>query len=148
MLTYLLILLVIAVALAPLAQILPSKRLRKAARLREYAAVHGLFVEFRDAPTLAGEPRPTGQVIYYGKRLPASLPVPVDNAAWLKTREGWRCVGGRLPTPAPVEELAVAILAAGIDQSSCGVYWTESGGEEEVEQIRQSLERWREIVAR
>ena len=47
---YLLILFIIALALAPLTHFLPSKRQRKVAGLREYAAVHGLFVEFRKLP--------------------------------------------------------------------------------------------------
>jgi len=148
MLTYLLIFAAIALALAPLAQILPSKRQRKLARMREYAALHGLFVEFRPVPCIGGEPRPSGQVIYYGKRLPASLPHPVKATAWVKSPEGWRALEGRLPMPGPVENLSVEILAAGIDQSSCGVYWTESGEEDSVEQIRLALEQWEAIVAR
>lgn len=148
MLTYLLILFIVALAVAPLAHFLPSKRQRAVARMREYAAVHGLFVEFRDTPVRAGEPRSSGQVIYYGKRLPASLATPVTSTAWAKTREGWRCVGGRVQTPAPVEALAVEILAASVDPSSCGVYWNETAGEEAVEQIRQALERWSELIAR
>jgi hypothetical protein len=49
-LTYLLIILVIAIALAPLSHFVPSKRQREVARMREYAAVNGLFVEFRGVP--------------------------------------------------------------------------------------------------
>lgn len=148
MLTYLPIVLVIALALAPLGHFLPSKRQRELARMREYAAVHGLFVEFRHAPTLAGEARPTGQVIYYGKRLPATLYSPIATAAWSRTPEGWRGVGNRLPAPAPVKELSAEILAASIDSSSCGVYWTEGTGVEGVEQIRLALEHWSELVGR
>jgi hypothetical protein len=33
-------------------------------------------------------------------------------------------------------------LAASADESSCGVYWRESGGVEAVELIRQVLESW------
>ena len=64
---YVLILFVIALALAPLSHFYPSKRQRLVARMREYAAVHGLFVEFRDLPA-RGEPVPgerRAQVIYY-----------------------------------------------------------------------------------
>ena len=56
MLTFLLIVFVIALALAPLGHFVPSKRQRAIARMREYAAVHGLFVEFRDLPVQAGAP--------------------------------------------------------------------------------------------
>jgi hypothetical protein len=142
MLTYLFIVFVIAVALAPLAHFLPSKRTRETARLREYAALHGLFVEFRDLPGANGSSVPVRDVIYYGKRLPNMRANRVESAAWVRTPEGWRSIGRRLPVPAPVQELPPEIIAASVDQSSCGVYWTESSGEAGVEQIRQSLEHW------
>ncbi len=142
MLTYLLIIFVIALALAPLGHFLPSKRQREIARMREYAAVHGLFVEFRDMPVLGGAPMPIRDVIYYGKRLPNKRSNPIDAAAWVRTQEGWRSAGRRLPVPSPVQDLPQDIIAASVDPSSCGVYWSESTGEGGVEQIRQILERW------
>jgi hypothetical protein len=145
--TYLLIFLVVALALAPLGHFLPSKRQRRIARIREYAAVHGLFVEFRRAPTIGGEPDPSKQLIYYGKRIPASVALPIETTAWVRTQGEWRCVGGRLRPPPSIEELSSEILAASIDESSCGVYWTEASGEETVEQIRQALTRWSELVS-
>jgi hypothetical protein len=147
-LTYLLILLVIALALAPLGHFVPSKRQRKLARMREYAALHGLFVEFRQAPTVAGVSHPTGQLIYYGKRIHATHAQPIDSAAWVKTEAGWRCLGGKLAPPPSIAELPTEILAASIDQASCGVYWTESAEEDSVEQIRQALDRWSELLGR
>ncbi len=144
--TYLLIVLVIALALAPLSHFLPSKQQRKQARLREYAAVHGLFVEFRDAPSLAGTQRPSGQVIYYGKRIPATLATRISPAAWVRAADGWLCVNGRIAAPSPMEALAANIFAASIDACSCGVYWTESGEEEDVERIRQALADWSELI--
>ncbi|CAA0118649.1 Uncharacterised protein [Halioglobus japonicus] len=142
MLNFLLILIVIAVAVAPLVQFLPSKRQREIAGLREYAAVHGLFVEFRDAPVRVPVVGQTRGVIYYGKRLPTSRQDTVVSAAWAKDDEGWRSVGPRLPVPAPLEELSVEVIAASVDQFSCGVYWRETEGEAGVEQIKQILERW------
>ena len=139
---YFFILFVIALALAPLTHFLPSKKQRKIARMREYAALHGLFVEFRDPPggNRGGE-RPAS-VIYYGKRFPASVSARVERGAWVRTGRDWRSVEGRVPVPPQLHELQVEILAAGVDGSSCGVYWTESAAEESVEEIRQSLEHW------
>lgn len=154
MLTFLLIMAVVALAIAPLIHFLPSKRQRTVTGLREYAAVHGLFVEFRhaptrvtlSAPTRAAISAPIRDVIYYGKRLPTSRSGTVESAAWTKDQEGWRSVGRRLPAPAPLEELCVGVIAASVDQFSCGVYWRETEGEEGVEQIRQILERWCELL--
>lgn len=151
MLTYLLILFVVALALAPLGHFLPSKRQRKVAKLREYAAVHGLFVEFRDAPTgsvPAAAPVSPRDVIYYGKRISAKRAVPVVAGAWIQAPEGWRNVGRRLPVPALLQNLPADILAASVDEGSCGVYWVESSGEEGVERIRQALEHWNEELMR
>ena len=148
MLTYLLILFVVILALAPLTHFLPSKRQRKIARLREYAAVHGLFVEFRSLPGADQLPRPDGEVIYYGKRLPASRVETVPTAAWQRQQQEWRGVNTRFPVPASLHDLPAPVLAASVDPSSCGVYWTESGGEETVEQIRQVLEQWRAELVR
>jgi hypothetical protein len=148
MLNYLLIIFVIVLALAPLGHFLPSKRQREIARMREYAAVHGLFVEFRDMPNIGGAPVPMREVIYYGKRLPNKRANPVDSAAWVRTQEGWRSAGRRLPVPGPVQELPSDIIAASVDPSSCGVYWAESTGEGGVEHIRQILERWCEALIR
>ena len=76
----LIILVVVALALAPLTNFIPSQRQRHVARLREYAAVHGLFVEFRDMPgsevSRLGERQRPQQLIYYGKRLPPSRKDP------------------------------------------------------------------------
>jgi hypothetical protein len=142
----LIILLVVALALAPLTNFLPSKRQREIARLREYAAVHGLFVEFRNLPgsdkTLTGEPRRPEQIIYYGKRLPPSRGEPRMRRAWLADDGGWSGVGHRSPPPDCSGLLPPNILALSQEEASCGVYWKESGGEEEVQQIVEALGAW------
>lgn len=146
MLTYLLIFSVIALAIAPLVHFLPSKRQRAVAGLREYAAVHGLFVEFRHAPTRGAVPKTVRDVLYYGKRLPGSRSDTVESASWIRDQQEWRSVGIRRPVPPPLEELSVEVIAASVDQFSCGVYWREADGEEAVEQIRKILERWCELL--
>lgn len=156
--TFLLIMFVVALALAPLWHFLPSKSQRRAAQMREYAAVHGLFVEFRKMPgaeTVAGLPSGAkGMVIYYGKRLPPARDDRDLKGNWVVGNDGWRSVGKRLPVPAQFQQLPERILGAGVDPSSCGIYWTESIGkqgetpeqEQIVEQIRQVLESWSEAI--
>ncbi len=140
------ILLVVALALAPLTNFLPSKRQREIARLREYAAVHGLFVEFRNLPgsdrSPAGEPRRPEQIIYYGKRLPPSRGEPRPRRAWLAGDAGWSGVGHRAPPPLCSTMLPAGILALRQEEASCGVYWKETGGEAEVQQILEALGHW------
>ncbi|MFT4518539.1 MAG: hypothetical protein ACI9JM_000920 [Halioglobus sp.] len=148
MLTFFIILVIVTVAIVPLVQLAPSKRLRRIARLREYAAVHGLFVEFRETPgkeqlIRLAQFRPA-DVIYYGKRLRPPKGKPLDSNSWIAAPEGWRSLGKRVPVPASLLELPPEIFAASVDGSSCGVYWAESAEEETVEQIRTALEAWSE----
>jgi len=146
--TYLIIGIVVALALAPLLQFLPSRRQRHLARLREVAAVSGLFVEFRPVPGADRLPGVNpGTVIYYGRRLPAAAAGRVERATWLWTEEGWRALGARAPVPAALASLPPGILAAGVDQGSCGVYWQESGSEETVAQIVDVLRAWCDAFA-
>jgi len=147
---YLLILFIIAVALAPLSHFVPSKRQRHQARVRETAAVNGLFVEFRSLPGSASGRQPpgadSGRVIYYGKRLPASLKERPRRAAWLRDGEAWRALEMGARPPDVLQELPATVSAASVDEGSCGVYWQEDGGEEEVAAIVAVLEAWLGIL--
>lgn len=143
--TYLLIIFIIALALAPLSHFVPSKRQRGIARMREYAAVHGMFVEFRDQPGAArqrGRRNGAAQVIYYGKRLPPRRGAAVPGASFVTDEQGWRSLGRRLDVPRQLYDLPAEMLAASVDEGSCGIYWREAGDEQQVEQIRQALESW------
>ena len=144
---YLIVILVVAVALAPLSHFVPSKRQRAVARMREHAAVNGLFVEFRQLPSSEGSSRGTSDaavdgVIYYGKRLaPARGASPV-RGRWLRQDGAWRSLKGSGPVPPMLEQLPAGVLAASADEGSCGIYWRESGDEMEVAQIVEVISRW------
>ena len=143
---YLLILFIIAMALAPLSHFVPSKRQRRQARMRETAAVNGLFVEFRSLPgSTSGRQPPgadSGRVIYYGKRLPASVRQRPRRAAWIRDGNGWRPLESSGQPPVILQDLPASVSAASADEGSCGVYWQEDGGEEEVKAIVAALEAW------
>lgn len=147
MLKYLLIALVVGLALAPLTHFLPSKRQRQVARMREFAAVQGLFVEFRDLPGFDDrrESRPE-QVIYYGRRLAPSRGKRRQSRAWLAAEEGWRGVNHREPAPDCFTGLPPQIMAASVDESSCGVYWLEADEDTGVEAIVDVLQTWSEAL--
>ena len=147
---YFLIALVIGLALAPLLHFLPSKRQRALAGLREAAAVGGLFVEFRDLPESGARHRPgpiaERQLIYYGLRLPPSRGKELRSGAWLQGIDGWRPALGRAEIPPILLEMPAEILAASLDESSCGVYWRETGDVETVHRIRRLLGLWAEQI--
>lgn len=144
---YLLILFVVALALAPLTHFLPSKRQRLVAKMREYAAVHGLFVEFRPVPVRGGPAAKKSRdqnTIYYGKRLPPSSKERRSRTAWLRDGDGWRSLESRVAAPAAATQLPASILAISLDEGSCGAYWQEAGDEADVQQILACLESWQE----
>jgi hypothetical protein len=145
---YLLIVLIVALAVAPLLQVLPNRRQRLQARLREAAALAGLFVEFRDLPLPPARAEQIGagqrQVLYYGLRLPAAMRARPQPANWWRGPDGWRSLSrpGSVP-PACMAALPVAALAFGVDAASCGVYWREDGDSATVAGIADALLQWR-----
>ena len=142
--TYLLIIFIIALALAPLAQVLPSKYQRRIARMREFAALQGMFVEFRTVPespmvrrTESGYQR--GKIIYYGLRVPARSCEVEQPLAWVHGQDGWNSLPRRAEVPPVLNGLPTGIIAVGIDQGSCGVFWQEAGDEADIERIYRVL---------
>ena len=147
---YLIIVLVIGLALAPLLHFLPSKRQRAIAGLREAAAVAGLFVEFRDLPgerpaysTASARDR---QLIYYGARLPPSRGKQTRAGSWLRESEQWRGLDRAYITPDQLADMPHQVLAASVDEASCGVYWREDGDAAVVEDIVRLISAWRDEI--
>ncbi len=144
--TWLIIVLAVGLALAPLLHFAPTKAQRKAARLGETAALGGLFVEFRDPPEKDRAP-PGPAPIYYGKRLPPPRSGARRRGAWVRDpEEGWRGAPRRTPVPGALQQLPEAVTAASLDEGSCGVYWHELGDEDTVAEIGRVLGQWAEVV--
>ena len=138
-------------ALAPLWHFMPTKRQRQQATLRETAAVEGLFVEFRDLPLpdarLARLPPAERQVLYYGCRFPAKSREPRERLAWLREGQQWGAVRGRSPLPKLALELPEGVLGMEVGRASCGVYWREEGGEDDVRELARILTSWRDQLS-
>jgi len=151
MIPALIILFVVAVALVPLVQFMPSKRQRQLAELRELAAVNGLFVEFREIPGRAEFRKSAGanpgSVIYYGKRLPPSRAEPRKPSQWVTYEGQWQAVGKWQALPEPLASISAPLLAASVDDGSCGVYWVERDSPLEVEEICTALKAWSEQLS-
>jgi hypothetical protein len=144
MLTYLFIIFIVLVAIAPLMHFAPSKRQKQIAGMREAAALQGLYVEFRQLPgeRLDVAYRP-GELIYYGKRLPARLAGEIEAHHWIREPDGeWRGQNWRKKLPDALESLPANVAGAGVDEGSCGVYWKESSNAEDVEKICACVKAW------
>ncbi len=146
--TYLLIAVIVLMALSPLLHFVPSKRQRELARLRERAAIGGLFVEFRDLPGSEHErqsaSRSERQVIYYGLRMRPTRGKQQRSGAWRKREGEWMGLSGSRMVPPLLVDLPAEILAASVDNSSCGLYWREQGDASTVDQIIAALNTWSE----
>jgi hypothetical protein len=140
---YIIIILVVALAIAPLSHFAPSKRQRAVARMRESAAVKGLFVEFRPLPGNTASTGRRGQdIIYYGKRLPPARGAEPARGSWVQFEDGWRATQGIKKPPEILSQLPSTILAASVDEGSCGVYWRETCEEGELVAIILVIEQW------
>ena len=143
---YLLILVVMALAVAPLLHFVPSPKQRRISAMRERAALGGLFVEFRDLPVVGNSAQlpqpPKGSVIYYARRLPPPRGKTERRAIWLKRGEAWQGSQLGAELPAELEDIADIAMAVSLENGSCGVYWQEQGDEEDVERIVAAVGRW------
>lgn len=146
---WLLILLVVGLALAPLWHFRPSSRQREQARLRERAALAGLYVELRPLPLPAAAAARLGaadrEALCYGLRLPPARGRRRPVRSWWRREDGaWCTVDGAGEPPAAVAALPPWALAAAIDEHGCGVYWREAAGPEAVDAIAAALQAWRD----
>ena len=143
MLTYLLIAFIIFLALAPLSHFVPSKAQRRTARMRERAAMDGLFVEFRKLPGSDDRLRPSPSgTIYYGLRH-RSREEPAQRRQFLRQDEQWRELEKLHPPTdqAWLADLPAQVQAAESSRDGVGVYWQEAGEETEVSRIAGVLKR-------
>jgi hypothetical protein len=114
--------------------------------MRESAAVKGLFVEFRQLPGQGSAHTETGGssdgVIYYGKRLPPARGAATPRGSWVRSDAGWRSSSGIEAPPDILQQLPAAVLAASVDEGSCGIYWREAGSPDELADIVSAIEQW------
>ena len=140
----------ILLALAPLWHFMPSKRQRLQARLRECAALNGLFVEFRDLPLppvrLARLPAADRQVLYYGCRLRARRGDPPVRTSWFRDGDAWGSLPPRTALPEVAAALPAQVLAVEVSGASCGLYWREDGDEDTVRAMAGLLASWRDVL--
>ncbi|MDJ0878976.1 MAG: hypothetical protein QNI86_10220 [Halieaceae bacterium] len=131
--SYLLILLIIFVALSPLITMMPSRRQRQLADLRQAAASAGLYVKLEK-----GEDG--SQRVFYGCRRQRgdSAAAPVMLAPG---EAGWTETAGRWPAErlAALEPLPGGVLEVREDREGVGVNWDEEGTREDVEAIARVL---------
>ena len=134
--TYLLIALVVLLALSPLFSMMPSRRQRQLADLRQAAASAGLYVKF--------DTRDDGDkltVIYGCQRQRGDAPTVPGRAQ----REGEQWRAGVPSWPAErlsmLDELPAGVSEVREDAGGVAAVWDEQGERADVEQIARVLRR-------
>lgn len=136
--TWLLIIFIVFLALSPLLALLPSRRQRQVARLRQMAALAGLRVQLCVPPGAAGE---QGLVACY------SLPVAAGQC--LRVVGGYRNNGGEWQHLDPLSEALPARMLANLPggvshlllaPEQVAAFWDERGSNEDIQRIKQALE--------
>lgn len=145
---YLVIVGIVLLALAPLWHFVPTRRQRQQASLRETAALNGLFVEFRDLPLPSAQrerlPAADRQLLYYGCRLPNLRGPEIRAVSWYRSGEAWMSQSTRQDAPEVARRMPQSVLALGLSQSSCGLFWREQGDAGQVEELAAMLRLWRD----
>ena len=141
MAAYLIIILIIAVAIAPLASALPSKAQRREAQLRSYASSLGLTIKFDPVPDIPARFRfsPSPNLVAYRFRDAAAEDGLQDKLLLLRVDGQWidtstesvmKLSGG--DGPSGVE---IALVNRGV----ATVFWNERGDETDVDRLHQLL---------
>jgi hypothetical protein len=144
--TWVIILVVVLVALAPLWHFMPSRRQREVVSLRDAAARQGLTVQLRPLPVpahyrdrLLGE---GGEAVFYGKRLKSARGRPRQGCAWWRHDGDWLSEPRGRALPAALAGVPDWVLAAQLEDQVCGLYWQEKAGAEGVDTIAALLAQW------
>jgi hypothetical protein len=131
--TYLLILVIVMVALSPLLSMMPTRRQRQLATLRQAAASAGLYIKLE---------RDEAQVeqVFYGCRRQRG-DSPASPAALVPGEFGWVAELGNWPRERLdlLSELPPGVDRVREDREGVGLVWDEQGSREDVEIIGRVL---------
>ncbi len=147
-LIYLLIVLILFLAIAPILHFRPTKRQRLLNHLRDAALRYGLFVEFRKDDILnkcsLSSDVDRADIIFYGLRIPISVEIESKKKreVWLRDKEGWSGLAESNEFPVCLSSLPSDVLAASCDARCFGIYWTERGEVKDIEKISRFLTSW------
>ena len=136
--TWLLIIFIVFLALSPLLALMPTRRQRQVAGLRQMAALAGLRVQLRAPPGAAGE-----------QGLVACYSLPVAAGQYLQQVGGYRNTGAEWQRLDPLSGALPARLLAELPRGvshlllvpeQVAVFWDERGSNEDIQRIKQVLE--------
>lgn len=133
---YLLIALVVLVALSPLISMMPSRRQRRLANLRQAAASAGLYVQFDNA----GAARSESPGVLYGCRRQRG-DAPAQPAVYRREAAGWQADSGHWSQQRleMLDSLPGGVSEIRDEPAGIAVLWDETGERNDVELIARVL---------
>ena len=124
------IIVVVFAALSPLITMMPSRRQKQLAGLREAAAVAGMKVQLRSDPAATEE----AKTAFYSRKRTAQQRRLAGFVQARPGENGWVVVSGKLSDAALAALASAPEGVSGFVQEphAAGVFWDERGGKEEV----------------
>lgn len=141
MATYLIIILIIAVAIAPLASALPSKAQRREARLRSYASSLGLIIKLEPIPDIPARFRfsPSPNLVAYRLRNAGAEDELQGKLLLLKIEGQWIDASTESAVILPMDDGPSGGEIAIVNRGVATVFWNERGGDADVDCVHRLL---------
>jgi hypothetical protein len=141
MTTYLIIILIIAVAVAPLASALPSKAQRREAQLRAYASSLGLSIKLDPIPDIPARFRfsPSPNLVAYRLRDASSEDRVKDKLLLLRVDGQWIDTSTESAVTLPMDDGPSGMEIAIVNRGVATVFWNEIGGNADVDCLHRLL---------
>lgn len=139
---YLLIVLGLAVVIAPLMSVMPSKAQRQKATLRDEARGCALRVSLRPLPAIPARFRftPDGELACYERRLQADLQLPGRSEDFVYAGGVWSPTKGVAPAPAWLADLPFGAVFVALSEHTVSIFWDEKEGSEGLLKINQAID--------
>ena len=141
MTTYLIIILIIAVAVAPLASALPSKAQRREAQLRSYASSLGLSIKLDPIPDIPTRFRfsPSPNLVAYRLRDASVRDGLKEQLLLLRVEGQWIDISTESPVKLPVDDGPSGAEISSVNRGVATVFWNEIGDKADVDRLHQLL---------
>ena len=140
---YVLILLGLAVVIAPLVSVMPTKSQRAKAALRDEARARSYRVSLRPLPAVP--PRFRLQIdahlACYERRLPVALSVPDQTMSYVCVEGDWWPTSGTGDAAPWLAELPEGSVYAERGEQTVSVFWDEKAGSEGLVLMSQAIEK-------
>ena len=139
---YVLIVLGLAVVIAPLMSAMPSKSQRAKAALRDQARACNLRVSLRPLPPIPARFRFESDYEFacYEKRLSPHLKLPSRDERFVSVDGEWSPTKGVSPVPKWLSALPSGAVFVELSEHTVSIFWNEEGGADGLHMLSQAID--------